>query len=107
MSSDSAQEYVSIRRGDLNRLVELLAGGHDHDQRVRDAAAAEAHQGWHNGYTLGHDAGLGARPDAQRFVAGLFAGWEAGCATRRQVARDLLAGQAHPRDRAADREAGG
>jgi hypothetical protein len=87
------------------QLVELLGGGHEHDEQVRAAAVEDAHQGRDNGYALGYDVGLGTRPD---FAAGLFAGLDAGNEQRRQLARELADRMMPGRraGRAADREAG-
>ena len=83
---------------------------HDPDPRDRDhrppgEPGPDAHHGRDNGYALGFDCGLGARPD---FAAGLLAGLEAGNAERRQLARNLI-DRMTPRPRpgrATDREAG-
>jgi hypothetical protein len=37
MSRDD-EEYVSVPRSDMDRLTGLLAGGHEHDERVQKAA---------------------------------------------------------------------
>jgi hypothetical protein len=106
MSTDQGQDVtLTLSPERYAQLVELLSGGHQHDEQVRAAAVEQARQGRDNGYAVGYDVGLGARPE---FAAGLFAGLSAGNAERRQLARDLLDQMAPARrpGRQADREAG-
>jgi hypothetical protein len=38
MTARDDEEYVSVRRSDMDRLTGLLAGGHEHDERLARAA---------------------------------------------------------------------
>jgi hypothetical protein len=96
---------ITLTREQLGQLTDLLGGGHQHDEQIREAAAEQACQGPDNGYAIGYDVGLGTRPE---FAAGLFAGLDAGNAERRRVARDLMDRMTPARrpGRQHDREAG-
>jgi hypothetical protein len=107
-TSGDGSEYVPVRRDTLEAVTELLAGGHEHDERIRAAAyqrGRDAHLsgGYEAGFTLGHDTGLSARQDTRGYVHGILDGFAAGSEQRHQLAAELL--RDGPR-RAADRQPG-
>jgi hypothetical protein len=88
------EENVPVARSTVDAVAELLAGGHDHDERIRAAAERkgrrEATRSYSAGYAIGHDTGLSARQDTRRFVHGILDGWQAGCRERHQLVEDVL-----------------
>lgn len=93
--NSGGEEYIQVSRAQWEHVIDLLAGGHEHDERVRQAAheagIRDGHQGWETGYTLGHDVGLcAAERPTQEYIAGIFAGLQDGGRTRREIAREQL-----------------
>jgi hypothetical protein len=91
----AGEEYVAVARATLDAATELIAGGHDHDERVRAAAYEQGRQahlagGYQAGYALGHDTGLSARQDARGYVHGILDGFHDGCEQRHQLTGQLL-----------------
>ena len=89
------EEHVTVDRATLDAATELIAGGHQHDERVRAAAYDQGRQahlagGYRAGYALGHDTGLSARQDARGYVHGILDGFHDGCEQRHQLTADLL-----------------
>jgi hypothetical protein len=98
MNSDR-DEYIQVPRAQWEQVADLIAGGHEHDERVRraahDAGVAEGRavkigHGYETGYELGHDTGLSARQDTRAYVHGILEGWDAGCQARHELAEELL-----------------
>ena len=88
-------EYIQVRRDKLDAVTELIASGHEHDERLRAAAYQQGRQahlagGHQTGFTLGHDTGLSARQDTRAYVHGILDGFLAGCDQRHQLAEQLL-----------------
>jgi hypothetical protein len=88
-------EYVAVERDTLDAVTELIASGHDHDEKLRAAAYDQGRQarlagGYQEGFTLGHDTGLSARQDTRGYVHGIIDGFHAGCEQRHQLTADLL-----------------
>jgi hypothetical protein len=104
-------EHVTVDRATLDAATRLIAGGHDHDERIRAAAFEQGRQahvagGYQAGYTLGHDTGLSARQDTRGYVHGILDGFHDGCEQRHQLAAQLLRRTpTPPAGRQADREA--
>jgi hypothetical protein len=104
-------EQIAIDRATLEAAAELIAAGHDHDERIRRTAYEAGRQahldgGYPAGYILGHDTGLSARQDARGYVHGILDGFRVGCQERHQLAAGLLhRGPATQADHQADREA--
>lgn len=86
-----AEEHVQVPRSLLDQVIEELAGGHDHDERVRQAGIREGQEqrGYGAGWNLGHDTGLGARRD-DGYVSGILDGHQAGTRARQELAQRLL-----------------
>jgi hypothetical protein len=105
-------EYVTVDRATLEAVTELIAGGHDHDEKLGAAACEQGRQaslagGYDAGYALGHDTGLSARQDTRGYVHGILDGFHAGTETRHQLTADLLRRtHTRPADRQPGREAG-
>jgi hypothetical protein len=104
-------EHVTVDRATLDAVTELIAGGAEHDEKLRAAAYEQGRQahlagGYQEGFTLGHDTGLSARQDARGYVHGILDGFQAGTQARHRLATELLR---HPRTkdtaRQTDREA--
>ena len=94
MPSDK-DEYIQVRRDALEAVTQLIASGHEHDERLRAAAYQQGRQahlagGYQAGFILGHDTGLSARQDTRPYVHGILDGFLAGCDQRHQVAEQLL-----------------
>jgi hypothetical protein len=88
-------EYVQVCRDTLDAVTELIASGHEHDERLRAAAYQQGRQahlagGYQTGFILGHDTGLSARQDTRAYVHGILDGFLAGCDQRHQLAEQLL-----------------
>jgi hypothetical protein len=108
---DDGGEHVTVDRATLDAVTELIAGGHDHDEKLRAAGYEQGRHahltgGYQAGYALGHDTGLSARQDTRGYVHGILDGFHAGCEQRHQFTADLLH-PAHtgPAARQAGREA--
>jgi hypothetical protein len=105
-------EYALVDRATLDMVIELIAHGHEHDERIWAAANEQGRQahlagGYDQGYTLGHDTGLSARQDTRGYVHGILDGFQEGCEERHHLVADLLRrSQARPATaREVDREA--
>jgi flagellar biosynthesis/type III secretory pathway protein FliH len=88
-------EYIQMRRDTLDAVSELIANGHEHDERLREAAYQQGRQahlagGYQTGFTLGHDTGLSARQDTRAYVHGILDGFLAGCGQRHQLVEQQL-----------------
>jgi hypothetical protein len=88
-------DCVPVRRDTLEAIAKMLAGGHEHDERLRVAAyrqGRDAHLagGYEAGFALGHDTGYSARQDTRPYVHGILDGFAAGTQARHQLADDLL-----------------
>ena len=88
-------EYIQVRREALDTVIEMIADGHEHHERLRAAAYEQGRQahltgGYEAGFTLGHDTGLSARQDTRAYVHGIMDGFDAGCDQRHQLAGQLL-----------------
>ena len=88
-------EYVQVRRETLDAVTELIANGHEHDERLREAAYQRGRQahlasGYQTGFTLGHDTGLSARQDTRAYVHGILDGFLVGCDQRHQLVEQQL-----------------
>ena len=75
--SSHDDEHVSVPRETLDAITEMIAGGHEHDERLRAAAYQQGQAGrrradYETGFTIGHDTGLSARQDTRGCVHGIL-----------------------------------
>jgi hypothetical protein len=89
-----ANDQVPIDREHLDAMADLLAGGHEHDESIRqqayEAGERAATNGYRAGHDLGFDTGYSARQDTRAYVHGILDGFAAGNEARKQVVRELL-----------------
>ena len=104
---ERGEELVTLQvtRDQLAGLMNLFGG--EREDQAREAGRQEAVTGgYQDGWDLGHDTGLAARQDSRAFVAGVLAGWDAGCSDRQQLAEELrLAGGRRAAERRQQRAA--
>ena len=102
--SGGREEYIQVPRAQWEQVLGLIADGHDHDERVRQAGhdagyaegrAVKTGHGYETGYDLGHDTGLSARQDTRGYVHGILDGWAAGCQARHEMLSRPRPGQQH------------
>jgi hypothetical protein len=94
-ASGDGGEFVRVPRQMIDAVTDLIASGHELDERVRAAAyrqGRDAHLsgGYQAGYDLGHDTGLSARQDTRGYVHGILEGFADGTEARHQLADYLL-----------------
>lgn len=81
-------DRVELPQSYLDTIAGLLAEAEQNRAEIEEARQA-ATTGYDTGFALGHDTGLGARPDSKGFVHGLLAGYSEGVAERQRLVREL------------------